>query len=92
MKLHCSNNCASFFDVLTVDWGCWNCHFLMYSLACCVNIKLNYTLLCKIASVCLSSVLQCKYAHKVWDALVQVLKIFKTFGSFLKIIGVIRVT
>ena len=64
----------------------------MYSLACCVNIKLICTLLCKTASDFVSSVSQCKYARKVRDALAEVLKIFKKFGSLLKIIGVVKVT
>ena len=86
VKLQCSNNCASFFDVSTVEWG-WNCHFLVYSLACCVNIKLICTLLCFV-----SSVLRCKHVRKVQDALAQILKIFKKFVSLLKLIGVRKVT
>jgi len=62
----------------------------MYSLACCVNIKLIYTFLCNTFSEFVSSVLQCKYARKVWDALAQVLKIFETFGNLLKVIGLRR--
>jgi len=92
VKLQCSNNCASFYVVLTVDWDCWNFHFPMYSLACYVNVKLICTLLCKTASYLESSVLQCKCARRVQDALAQVLKIFKKFGSLLKIIGVREVT
>jgi hypothetical protein len=92
VKLQCSNNCASLFDVLTVDWDCLNFHFSMYSLACYVNINLICTLLCKTASDLESSVLQCKFARKVQDALAQVLRIFKKFGSLLKIISVREVT
>ena len=65
------------FDVLTVDLDCWNCHFLIYSLAYCVNIKLTCSLLCKTASDTVSSVLQCKYARKVRDVVAQVSKIKK---------------
>ena len=37
--LQCSNNCVSLFNFLTVDWDCWNCHLLMCSLACRLNMK-----------------------------------------------------
>ena len=57
-----------------------------------MSAKLTCTLLCKTDSDCVSSVLQCKYARRVQDALAQVLKIFKKFGSLLKIIGVRDVT
>jgi len=92
MKLQCSNSCACLFDILTVDLDCWNCHFLMYSLAYYVNIKLTCSLLRKTASDTVSSVLQCKYARKLQDVLAQVSKIKKKIWSLLKIIGVRKVT
>jgi len=81
------------FDVLTVGLDFWNCHFLMYSLAYCVNIKLTCSLLRKTASDTVSSVLQGKYARKMQDVLAQVSRIKKKkIWSFLKIIGVRKVT
>jgi len=81
------------FDVLTVDLDCWNCHFVMYSVAYCFNIKLTCSLVCKTASDTVSSVLQCKYARKVRDVLAEVSKIKKKkFWSLFKIIRVRKVT
>ena len=79
MKLQCSNSCACLFDVLTVYLDCSNCHFLMYSLAYCVNIKLACNLLRKTASDTVSSVLQCKYAHKMQVVLAQASKLKKKY-------------
>ena len=83
VKIQCSNNCASFFHVLTVDWGCWNRHLLLCSLACCLNMKLMCTLICRTTPDFVSTVLQCKCACKVQDALVHSLKNFKKSGSLL---------
>jgi len=71
VKLQCSNKCASFLQVLTVDWDCWNCHLLMCSLACCLNMKLACTVARKYTSELVSFVLQCKCARKVQDVLVH---------------------
>jgi hypothetical protein len=86
VKLQCSNSCACLFDVLTVYLDCSNCHFLMYSLAYCVNIKLACSLLRKTASDTVSSVLQCKYARKMQDVLAQVSKFKKNFAAFSKLL------
>jgi hypothetical protein len=67
VKLQCSNNCASFLEVLTLDWDCWNCHLLMCSLACCLSMKLVCTVVRKYTPEFVSFVLQCKCAWKVQD-------------------------
>jgi hypothetical protein len=87
VKLQCSNSCACLFDVLTVDLDSWNSQFLMYSLAYHVNIKLTCSLICKTASDTVSSVLQCKYAHKMQVVLAQASKLKKkVFGAFSKLL------